>query len=228
MSLYVIGDLHLSLNADKPMDVFGSKWSNLTEKITDGFKNITNDDYCVLCGDLSWGMNLDDTLPDFKFIDSLPGKKIIIKGNHDYWWSTSNKIINFFQTNNISSLSILNNNSFVYDNCSICGTRGWFYDLASDDIHDKKMINRELVRLKSSLDSAICDDIIVFLHYPPIYGNYCCNEMIDLLSSYNVKRCYYGHIHGNGISKAVNGCYRGIEFRLISADALNFQPIKVI
>ena len=126
MALYAIGDTHLSLYKDKPMDIFGPRWENHTEKLKNGFSQLDNDDLCVICGDISWGMGMEETKDDFLFIDSLPGKKLILKGNHDYWWSTAAKARRFFEENGISSIDIIHNNSYEYGEYAICGTRGWF------------------------------------------------------------------------------------------------------
>ena len=181
MSLYAIGDLHLSLGTEKPMDVFGGRWLNYVEKITEGFMALHDDDLTVICGDITWGMTMDEALPDFLFIDKLPGKKIILKGNHDYWWTTATKAGNFFREHGIESIDILHNNSFSYGGVSICGTRGWFYEESKNDVHDKKIMNREVMRLEASLRSAGEGDKYVFLHYPPKYQGYECPEILELI-----------------------------------------------
>ncbi len=222
MSLYAIGDLHLSLGTEKPMDVFGGRWLNYVEKITDGFMALHDDDLTVICGDITWGMTMDEALPDFLFIDKLPGKKIILKGNHDYWWTTATKAGNFFREHGIESIDILHNN------VSICGTRGWFYEESKNDVHDKKIMNREVMRLEASLRSAGEGDKYVFLHYPPKYQGYECPEILELLKAYNVKRCCYGHIHSAGCAYAFNGILGGTQFQLVSADYVQFRPQKLI
>ena len=189
MSLYAIGDLHLSLGTDKPMDVFGGRWENYVEKIKEGFSTLNDDDLTVICGDISWGMSLDETLEDFKFIDRLPGRKIILKGNHDYWWSTATKAKNFFTEHDITTIDILHNNCFKYGNVALCGTRGWFYEESKGDEHDKKIMNREIMRLDASLKAAGEVEKYVFLHYPPKYYNYECPEILELLRNYGVRRC---------------------------------------
>ncbi len=228
MSLYAIGDLHLSLGTEKPMDVFGGRWLNYVEKITEGFMALHDDDLTVICGDITWGMTMDEALPDFLFIDKLPGKKIILKGNHDYWWTTATKAGNFFREHGIESIDILHNNSFSYGGVSICGTRGWFYEESKNDVHDKKIMNREVMRLEASLRSAGEGDKYVFLHYPPKYQGYECPEILELLKAYNVKRCCYGHIHSAGCAYAFNGTLGGTQFQLVSADYVQFRPQKLI
>jgi predicted phosphohydrolase len=228
MSLYAIGDLHLSFSTEKPMDVFGGKWDNYVEKLVEGFSILNNEDLCVICGDVSWSMNLEEALEDFKFIDSLPGRKIILKGNHDYWWNTVTKIYNFFRDNGISTIDILHNNCWFYGDTAICGTRGWFFEENMQDPHDRKILNRELIRLEASLKAAGDRAKRCFFHYPPRYRDYVCHEIIDLMKQYDVKSCHFGHIHGPGHHFAVEGIIEGIEYSLVSADYIDFKPVKVI
>lgn len=228
MSLYAIGDLHLSLSAEKPMDVFGDKWDNYVEKLADAFSGLNQEDVCVICGDISWAMKLEESLADFKFIDSLPGRKIILKGNHDYWWNTATKIYGFFRDNGISTIDILHNNCWFYGDTAICGTRGWFYEEDQHDPHDRKILNRELIRLETSLKAAGDRIKRCFFHYPPRHRDYICHEIIDILKQYDVKSCHFGHIHGPGQHFAVEGIIDGVEYRLVSADYLDFKPVKVI
>ena len=238
MAIYAIGDLHLSLNADKPMDVFGGNWDNYVQKIQEGFSALSGGDTCVLCGDLSWGMTLEESLMDFQFIDSLPGKKIILKGNHDYWWSTVTRAKAFFEKNGITTIDILNNNSFhvgsAGNGVAVCGTRGWFCEETANTTHDApvshdtKIMAREIGRLEASLSSAPdFDEKICFLHYPPIFRNYVCRELIDVMTRHGVKSCWYGHIHGIGHRYAVTGLVEGIEYHMVSADYVGFSPVKV-
>ena len=228
MALYAIGDLHLSLAKDKPMDIFGDKWTNHAEKLKSGFSSLGADDVCVVCGDISWGMGLEETREDFRFIHSLPGKKIVLKGNHDYWWSTAAKAKKFFAENEIDSIDILHNNCFEYGEYAICGTRGWFYEEEKRVEHDKKIMLRELMRLEASLKEAGDRKKLVFLHYPPIYMKYECGEILELFKSYDVKLCCYGHIHGKGCAHAFNGWRGATEFRLVSADYVDFTPVKLL
>ena len=228
MALYAIGDLHLSFNTNKPMDVFGGRWDGYVDKLRNGFSVLTEDDVTVLCGDISWGMHLEETLPDFQFIDRLPGKKIILKGNHDYWWETMTKTKRFFDTHGITSIDILHNNCYIYGDIAICGTRGWFYEEQSGKEHDKKILNRELGRLESSFKQAGEREKICFLHYPPRYRNYICKEIVQLMQDYAVKACYYGHLHGQSFPYAVQGLVDGVNYQLVSADYLQFSPWKII
>ncbi len=228
MSLYVIGDLHLSLGCDKPMDVFGGRWENYIQKLRDGFAEVENDAVTVICGDLTWAMDLDHALEDFRFIHELPGKKIILKGNHDYWWTTATKAYNFFAANNIDSISIMNNNCYFYGDIALCGTRGWFYEEEKGNEHDRKILSRELLRLETSLKVAGDKEKYVFLHYPPKYRDYECTEILDMLSAYGVKRCCYGHLHSHGCGGAFEGKLGEIEFSLVSADHILFKPQKLL
>lgn len=227
MSLFAIGDLHLSLNGEKSMEVFGGRWTDYLRKIERGFSLLTDEDICVLCGDLVWGMTMEDAREDFLFLSKLPGKKIILKGNHDYWWSTAAKAYRFFAENKITNFEILNNNCFSYGDYAICGTRGWFFEEEKGDAHDKKIMLREVGRLEASLKAAGDRPKLVFLHYPPKYQGYECPEILELLERYEVPRCYYGHIHGKGHSAAFQGEYNGTSFRMVSADYLDFYPLKI-
>lgn len=227
MALYTIGDLHLSLAKDKPMDIFGDCWKKHDEKLKEAFSKLTDDDLTVLCGDLSWGMSLEETAPDFRFVDKLPGKKLILKGNHDYWWTTAAKTKRFFAEQGIGSIDILHNNAFPYGDYAICGTRGWFYEEEKGGEHDAKIMRREIMRLEASLKAAGDRKKLVFLHYPPIYGNYRCEEILKLLKEHEVPLCCYGHIHGKGCAAAFNGWYAGTEFKLVSADYINFTPLRL-
>ena len=227
MALYAIGDLHLSLGADKPMDVFGGPWENYVEKIRLGFSALHDDDVCVLCGDIAWGMTMEQALPDFQFIEALPGKKILLKGNHDFWWSTAKKAYDFFEAHDMHTMDILNNNCYFYGDYAICGTRGWFYEEDAAGTHTGKMLAREALRLEASLKAAEGKPIYCFLHYPPIYQGYKCPEMLELLDKYEVERCYYGHLHGYTHRRAFEGMREKTEYALIAADYVAFQPVKI-
>ncbi len=228
MSLYAIADLHLSLGEDKPMDIFAG-WNDYGERLSENWKKLVScDDTVVIAGDISWAMRIEQTYTDFKFIHDLPGKKIFLKGNHDYWWGTKNKTDNFLKENKLDSISVLFNNAYTCGDYAICGTRGWF--LENDTPEDIKVLNREVGRLKMSLDRAIKTGLepVVFLHYPPYYRGIECSEIMDVLCSYPVKKCYYGHIHGKKNFKlAFEGEYKGINFRLISCDKVGFMPVLV-
>lgn len=228
MALYAIGDLHLCLGAEKPMDVFGGAWVGYMDKLRVGLSGITPDDTTVLLGDLSWALSLEGSKADFAFINEIPGRKIILKGNHDYWWSTSKKFGEFCDKNGFSDMHILNNNHFEYEDIAICGTRGWFFEENRSGKEDEKVFLRELIRLETSLKSAGDREKVVFLHYPPLYKGYRCHEIMDLLHKYEVRRCFYGHLHGASHGLAMEGLWEDIDFRLVAADRLNFIPIKVL
>lgn len=228
MALYAIGDLHLSLGVDKPMDVFGGNWVGYMDKLKEGLSVITENDTTVLLGDLCWGLSLEESAPDFAWINEIPGRKIILKGNHDYWWTTASKFYKFCDANGFHDQFILNNNHYEYDGWAICGTRGWFFEEERSGEHDEKVFKRELLRLEASLKSAGELPKIVFLHYPPRYKGYQCDEILQLLAQYEVRRCFYGHLHGPSHKLAMEGLWDGVEFRLVSADFLDFKPFTVI
>lgn len=228
MSLFAIADLHLSLGCNKPMDVF-TGWQNYTEKLEKNWRGIVSpNDTVVIAGDISWAMKLEESEKDFSFLHSLPGKKLILKGNHDYWWTTKKKIDTFLSEHSFDSIQIVHNNAYVVDDLAVCGTRGWLYNAESDE--DLKIVNREVGRLNASLDDAKRQGAkpIVFLHYPPVYDNLQCSEILNVLESREIDSCYFGHIHGSEAAKrAVIGEYHGIKMHLISCDYVNFMPILV-
>jgi len=227
MALYAIGDLHLSFGVNKPMDVFGGNWIGYMDKLQEGLSVIGPEDTTVLLGDLSWALDFAGAKADFAWIDQIPGRKIILKGNHDYWWSTAAKFYKFCEENGFSNQFILNNNCYEYGDWAICGTRGWFFEEERSGQHDEKVFKRELIRLDASLQAAGERRKLVFLHYPPRYKGYQCDEILELLQKYQVRRCFYGHLHGPSHKLAMEGLWDGIEFRLVSADFLDFQPFLV-
>ena len=227
MALYAIGDLHLSLGTNKPMDVFGGAWVGYVDKLKAGMSRIQPEDTTVLVGDLSWALGLDQAAADFAWINQIPGRKIIVKGNHDYWWSTAAKSYKFCEKNQFENMWILNNNHYEYNGMAICGTRGWFFEEDRSGQHDEKVFKRELIRLEASLQSAGDLPKIVFLHYPPKYRGYECTEILELLKKYDVRQCYYGHLHGDSHKLAMQGLWGGIEFHLVAADFVNFTPVLV-
>lgn len=226
MALYAIGDLHLPLAAGKPMDIF-SGWDGYVDKLEAHWRRLVKpEDTVVVAGDVSWAMGLEQSLKDFQFIESLPGRKIILKGNHDYWWSTKSKMEQFFAKHGLDSLQILHNNSIAVGQAAVCGSRGWLFE--QGEAHDQKIVAREAARLDASLSSARKGlEKVAFLHYPPVFGEEITPEIIDVLRKHQVRRCYYGHIHGSGCRYALNGTYLGIEFRLISADFLGFCLMEI-
>ncbi|MDD4163698.1 MAG: metallophosphoesterase [Eubacteriales bacterium] len=228
-----MGDLHLSHGSDKPMDVFGDKWSNHTERIRENWvATVSNDDTVVIPGDVSWGMKTDDAVQDFLFLDSLPGKKIISKGNHDYWWQSMKKLGEFLQKHSITTISFLYNNAYVCEDFIICGTRGWFVE-NSYSPQDEKIVNRESERLRLSLNEGVKlreenphKEIICFLHYPPAYGGVECKKITDILKEYKIDRCFYGHLHTSTYDR-LTPAVGSTKLKLISADSLSFAPYKI-
>ena len=220
-----MGDLHLPFGRQKPMDIFGG-WENYTERIEKNWNSVVGEDDCVVIpGDISWAMSIEEALPDFEFISRrLRGRKIISKGNHDYWWTTLKKMNGFLQTNGFDNIRILHNNAFEECGIAICGTRGWFFDCSKNE--DQKVLAREVGRLKTSIAEAkkLGGEVIAFLHYPPISLTETCHEIYDTLVDEQIKTCYYGHLHGNSVNWAFRGESDGIKFDLISADYLNFCP----
>ena len=228
MALYAIGDLHLCLGAEKPMDIFGGAWVGYMDKLQTGIAKIKPEDTTVLLGDLSWALDMQNAKADFAWIDRIPGRKIILKGNHDYWWSTASKFYKFCEENGFSNQWILNNNHYEYDGFAVCGTRGWFFEEDKAGTHDEKVFRRELCRLETSLKSAGELPKIVFLHYPPKYKGYECPEILELLQRYDVRRCFYGHLHGASHGLAMEGIWDGVDYRLVAADRLGFEPFCVL
>ena len=234
MSIYVIGDLHLSFSQNKPMDIFGKNWEKHEEKIKqDWISKVKEDDMVVLPGDFSWATYLEDTYLDFKYLNDLPGKKVLLKGNHDYWWTTVTSMKKYLENNKFKNIEFLYNNSIEFEDKVFVGTRGWSFQ---ETENSKKMINREKQRLELSIKDAInkygnTKEIIAFMHYPPLIEKQLSEnnhlEFFKILKKYNIKRCYYGHLHGKSHADAVIGNVEGIEFYLVSADYLNFKLLKI-
>ncbi len=225
MSIFGISDLHLSFGADKPMDIFRG-WENHTDRLFANWNRLVSEkDTVVLPGDLSWALKLAETEKDFEFLKYLNGRKILLKGNHDLWWSTAKKIHTFFEEKKIDNVEILFNNTIIAENFAIAGTRGWFYDNSGSE----KVLLREAGRLESSIKAAKETGlpILVFLHYPPVYGEYVCREILDILQKYEITEVYHGHIHGYGFNNAVKE-FEGIKFHLISCDCTQFTPVKIV
>lgn len=234
MSIYVIGDLHLSFNTQKPMDIFGENWTGHEEKIKrDWLQKVKDEDLVVLPGDFSWETYLENTKKDFEYLNILPGKKILLKGNHDYWWTTITSMRKFLKENNFENIDFLYNNSYEFEDKILCGTRGWSI---TDEETNEKLINRELIRLELSLQDGVNKygtdkEIIVFMHYPPITKAKIITgqeaKFVEMMRKYKVKRCFYGHLHGTSIADAVEGNIEGIELKLVSADGLDFELLKI-
>lgn len=231
MALYIIGDLHLSFGTDKPMNIFGGNWENHTEKLKqDWLSKVNQEDTVILAGDFSWATYLQDTYKDFEYINEFPGKKILLKGNHDYWWTTVTSMRKYLNENNFENIDFLYNNSYEIENKIIVGTRGW---ALNDTDNSEKMINREVARLELSIKDAIekygeDKEIICVIHYPPITCTNKKNKFTELMQKYGIKRCYYAHLHGNSHKEAIEGNIDGIEYKLISGDYLDFKLVKII
>ena len=243
MSLFTIADLHLSIATDHPMDVFGSRWKDYLKKIEKNWRAVVKEeDTVVLPGDISWAMNFEEVKTDFLFLESLPGKKLLGKGNHDFWWSTATKLYSFFAENGFDTIQILYNNAHIVEDKIVCGTRGWFPDESkqntTNDADYAKIFNRELIRLRLSLDSAVALQkkhlnesgeklpILVFLHFPPVWCDVVMQEFVDVLSEYGIEECYFGHIH-SAYSLPGRFTYQNIKFTLTSSDFLSFYPLKI-
>ena len=235
MSIYAIGDLHLSNLNNKPMNIFGDNWNDHEEKIRLNWKKkIKEEDLILLPGDFSWAMNLEEAYLDFKFLDGLPGIKLLLKGNHDYWWTTLSKMQNFIDSNKLKNIYFLINNSFSYDKYTIVGTRGWTFN---DTENSEKMINRETNRLKLSIEdakknNADFNNTICIMHYPPITKQMISENTkspyLKILNENNINLCLYGHLHGSAHSEAVIGNFDNVNLKLVSSDFLNFDPMLII
>ncbi|MTK14303.1 MAG: serine/threonine protein phosphatase [Clostridiaceae bacterium] len=228
MALYAISDLHLDLNGDKPMDVFGQNWFQHDKKIKDNWVKIVKDEDTVLiAGDISWSMKIEDGMNDLQWIHNLPGRKIMVKGNHDYWWVSITKLNNLYQ-----DMKFIQNNFFVYEDYAICGTRGWICPGGENfKAHDEKIYTRELSRLRMSLDAAVKEGFkkfIVMIHYPPMNEKLVESGFVEIFKEYSVEKVVYGHLHGPSLTKALNGEKDGIEYILTSGDYLEFNPIKIL
>ena len=234
MSIYTIGDLHLSFSVDKPMDIFGNNWENHTEKIKQNWiEKVTENDTVILPGDFSWATYLEETYKDFKYLNSLPGRKVLSKGNHEYCWTTVTSMKKFLKEKNFENIDFLYNNSFLIEDKIITGTRGWLNTWNSQENY--KILKRENDRLKLSIESGIKQfgenyEIISFIHYPPVYKENGVPEEIDFISTlkkYNVKKCYYAHLHADSHKDAIEGKIQGIDFKLVSSDYLRFDLLKI-
>ncbi len=235
MSIWTIADLHLSFCVDKPMNIFGDNWDNYEEKLKqDWLSKVKEEDTIILGGDFSWGTYLEETIADFKFINDLPGTKILLKGNHDYWWQTVKSMDNFLKENSFEKIYFLYNNSYLVENKIIVGTRGW--SLNFDEPDTEKLYNRELIRLELSIKDGVNKfgkdkEMICFMHYPPITRNMISNNVkskyIDLLKQYNISKLFYGHLHGASHKDAVEGEIDGVNIKLVSSDYLKFSLFNI-
>lgn len=225
MSLLVLSDLHLAYGVNKPMDVFGGRWQGYMEKLSESLKALKSEDTLVIPGDFCWALDLEQAKPDFEFLNQYPGRKLFVKGNHDYWWTTVSKFTKFCEKNDFREMYLLHNTCYFYQDIALCGTRGWFFEEEKQGTHDEKVFRRELIRLETSLQAAGDKEKYCFLHYPPLYRGYTCPEILELLRKYGVSRCYYGHLHGDSHKLALEGEHMGMKFALISADFVDFNPI---
>ena len=232
MSIFAIADLHLSFKSPKPMDIFGGNWTNHEAKIKEDWTSkVKNDDLVLLPGDFSWAMNLEDTYRDFEYLNNLPGKKLMLKGNHDYWWNSITKLNKFLEENNFKNIEFLYNNAYEFEDKIIAGTRGW--NLVPNEENDEAIIRRELLRLELSIIEGIKHfgdnkEIVVCMHYPPTNKVLLENSyFIKIMQKYNVKKCLYGHLHGESHKEAIEGNIGGIDIKLVSADFLDFKLEKI-
>ena len=237
MAIFTIADLHLSTldSTNKSMEVFGKRWTDYIHKLESNWKRLIDDnDTVIIPGDISWALSLEEAISDLKFIDSLPGKKILGKGNHDFWWCTMKKHREIFEKHDIKTIDFLFNNAFEIEDIIVAGTRGWYYDEdaanAPDNADFAKLTNREQLRLRTSLNSASIlksnspeKEIVVFMHFPPYWNGKASENIIAVLKEYGIRRIYYGHIHGNYTVPPVFE-YDGIEMNIISSDYLDFIP----
>lgn len=228
MAVFAIADLHLSLGTDKPMDAFPG-WGNYVTRIAENWQKLVGEnDTVVLGGDFSWAMNLKEAGPDFAFLHALPGKKILLKGNHDYWWNTKSKIDAYFQENGFSDMAILHNNAYAIGEIAVCGSRGWLYN--AETAEDRKIVARECGRLETSIAAAkkTGKRPVVFLHYPPVYDGAECREILQVLEQNEITDCYFGHIHGAAATrKAALRAWGNVRMHLISGDFVGFAPVLV-
>lgn len=227
MALWAISDLHLAFNQDKPMNIFGQNWEKHDEKIKENWMNkIKEEDTIIIAGDISWSINIEEGFEDLEWVHKLPGRKIMVRGNHDYWWQGINKLNSLYD-----NMKFIQNNFFVYEDYAICGTRGWILPNSNNFTeHDKKIYTRECIRLKLSLDAAVkkgYTKIIVVTHYPPIYEESGETEIFNIIKEYGVETVIYGHLHGPSLKKAFNGEKDNVKYIMTSSDYLDFNPILI-
>ncbi len=234
MSVFSIADLHLSGSVPKSMEVFGRRWTGYTEKIEKRWRAVvTENDTVIVPGDVSWAMTLAEAEADFRFLASLPGRKLLGKGNHDFWWTTVTKMHRHLDSLGISGIDFLYNNAYRVENVIVCGTRGWFVEegrqISVNPVDYEKLVSREAIRLELCITEAeklrtADEEILVYLHFPPVFGSFVCREFVDVLLAHRIRRCFYGHIHGSYLLDPVTE-FEGIRFTIISADYLDFTPL---
>ena len=237
MALYCMADTHLSESVSKPMDLFGRRWVNYTAKIAENWNAVVREeDTVILPGDISWGLTLDEAEADLAFLHRLNGRKLIGKGNHDLWWQSDKKVMTLIEERGFSSLSLLRNNAYALEGKRICGSRGWYSDPhnAPPDTDFSKITAREVIRAEISIRAALSlpaetqdDELIAFFHFPPVYRGFVCRDLIELMKRYGIKRCYYGHIH-NVYDLPPSFEFEGITMTIVSADYLNFMPLRIV
>ena len=234
MSVFSIADLHLSGSVPKSMEVFGRRWTGYTDKIEKRWRAVVTDaDTVIVPGDVSWAMTLPEAETDFRFLASLPGKKLLGQGNHDFWWTTVTKMHRYLDSLGITGIDFLYNNAFRVEDLIVCGTRGWFVEEGKQSsvtpVDYAKLVSREAIRLELCITEAeklrtAEEEILVYLHFPPVFGSFVCREFVDVLHAHGIRRCYYGHIHGSYLLDPVTE-FEGIRFGIISADYLDFTPL---
>lgn len=229
MKLFAISDLHLSSVNPKPMDIFGDGWQNHFEKISkDWLDKVADGDVVALGGDMSWGIDIDEAAPDFSLVAALPGKKVVIKGNHDYYWNSLSKMKLSFP-----AFDFVQNNCVRYDDILIAGTRGWTIKGCADfTTEDEKIYARELIRLKLSLDDMQTqrkdgDKVVALLHFPPFDAQYSGSEITQMLENYKVDKVLYGHLHGKNARVTPRFTKNGIEYILTSCDLIDNKLVEV-
>ena len=229
-----MADTHLSTSVPKPMDRFGNRWIDYMDRLTAGWnETVRPEDTVIVPGDISWGLTLEEAASDLIFLHRLNGRKILLKGNHDYWWQSERKMKAFFEANGLDSLFLLRNNAYAAEGKRICGSRGWYYDPhnAPGDVDCAKITARETIRAELSIRAALAlpegDELIAFFHFPPVYRSFVCRGLVDLLKRYGIRRCYYGHIHNN-YDLPPSFSFEGISMTIVSADYLNFRPLPIV
>ena len=236
MAVYVLSDLHLSFSSQKPMNKFGARWTNHAEKIKLAWNHtVSESDTVIICGDISWAMRLEEAKDDLLFLASLRGKKILLRGNHDYWWSSLAAMKRFLSDNSISGIEFLQNDAIVCEDLILCGTRGWFCDSGSapEDTDFEKMEKREAARFELSLTKALElsrlypeKEIVALTHFPPVFESYVFKELTELIDKADIKRCFYGHIHSR-YKMEITRSYKNTKFTLTACDHINFTPLKI-
>lgn len=235
MAIFAISDLHLSLGTDKPMDVFGARWENYVTRLKDSWlQSVEPEDTVLIAGDISWAMHLEEATEDLKFINALPGDKIFIKGNHDFWWGTNGKVEDFLKQEGLTRITLVKNNACKVEDHVICGTRGWILPGHTEfKQHDQTIFEREVGRLERSIQAGNAlktkdlTPLIVMMHYPPVAEDGCPTAFSAMMEKYNISQCIYGHLHGRGHQRAFEGELNGVKYTLTSADYIGFKPLRL-